>query len=142
MLPGTTARLTKAWWRLCLLDSLLWISIQEFVGRLLHAQRAVLVQSLKSHLQGLPSQHRNGCISHVQVLTEQKSPKQGNFRVERKKLLLSLFTFQRPRVASGGRQVCVTFAAAVTDCNPEDEEMLSEASFLSHYIASGRKSSC
>lgn len=106
------------------------------------ASHALLVPGLKFHLQGLPSQYRNGCISHVQVLAEQKSPKQGDFRVERKKLLPSPFTLQQPKELQAVEGRCVTSAAAVTDCNPEDEEMLSDASFLSHYTASGRKPSC
>lgn len=71
-----------------------------------------------------------------------KIPKRGDFRVERKKLLPCPFTLQRPTELQAVAGRCVTSAAAVTDCNPEDEEMLSEASFLSHYTVSGRKPSC
>jgi len=106
------------------------------------ASRSLLVPSLKSHSPGLPTQRRNGCISHIQVLAELKSLKQGDFRAERKKLLPSLFSLQRPKELQAVEGRCVTSAAAVTDCNPEDEEMLSDASFLSHYTAWGRKPSC
>lgn len=82
-----------------------------------------------------------GALLMSKYWQSKKAPKQGDFRVERKKLLLSPFTLQRPKELQAVEGRCVTSAAAVTDCNP-DEEMLSEASFLSHYTASGRKPGC
>lgn len=50
--------------------------------------------------------------------------------MERKKCLPSPFSLRQPRELQAVEGRCVTPAAAVTDCNPEDEEMVSEASFL------------
>lgn len=104
VLAGTTARLPKTWWRLHLLDSLLCSRDPGVCGKTTTCaeSRSLLVPSLKFHLQGLPTQRRNGCISHVQVLAELKSLKQGDFRVERKKCLPSTFSLQRPKELQAG----------------------------------------
>lgn len=125
---GTKARLAKAWCRLHLpISVLLEVAYSARPG---------------SEIPGLPTQRGTRCVSHVLVLAELKSLKRGDFRLERKKHWHSPCSLQRPREPQVAEGRCVTSAAA-TGCNlDDDEEMLSDASFLSHYSASGRKPSC
>lgn len=113
MLAGTKARVAKAWCRLHLPDLLSCRQHPGVCGKdVTHtASHTKPVPGLKFHLQGLPTWAKNGCVSHILVLAELKTLKQGDFRVNRKKHLPSLFSLQRAGELQAVEGRCVTSAA-------------------------------